>query len=387
MKFDLVIIGGGLIGSSLALALKGSGLKLALVESQAPEFSGTEDWDKRVYSVSPGSAAFLDRCGIWNALDRTRMDPVLKMEVFGDRPSSRITFSAYDAHVPELAWVVENRLLLQALNQAVAEQENVARFCPSTCRALAWERECTYLELEDGQTLTAQLVVGADGPESWVRRESGIETEIASYGQMGVVANFECEKPHLHTARQWFRADGVLAYLPLPGDRVSIVFSTPAERAQELLERSPADFARDIAEAGRHSLGELRLIGTRAAFQLTRVRVEQLVLPRIALLGDAAHVIHPLAGQGVNLGFRDANTLADVLLGRVQGVDCGDCALLRRYERARREDIAVTTWLTDALSRLFSNGRMSLSWLRNTGLSLIDRLPLIKPMLVQHALA
>jgi 2-octaprenylphenol hydroxylase len=387
VKFDLVIVGGGLIGSSLALALKDSGLELALVERELPEFSVTEDWDVRVYSLSPGSARFLERCGIWNALDRLRITPVLEMEVFGDRPSSRIAFSAYDAHVPELAWIVENRLLQRALSDAVAAQENVVRFCPSTCRALAWERECVYLELEDGQSLRAQLIVGADGPDSWVRRESGIETEVTAYDQMGVVANFATEKPHLQIARQWFRADGVLAYLPLPGEHVSIVFSTPAEHARDLIERSPAQFAAEIAEAGRHSLGELRLTGARAAFPLSRMRVEQLVLPRVALLGDAAHIIHPLAGQGVNLGFRDADALAQTLLNRVPGVDCGDYALLRRYERARKEDILVTTWLTDALARLFADGGPLLSWLRNTGLSLTDRLPVIKPMLVQHALA
>jgi len=205
------------------------------------------------------------------------------------------------------------------------------------------------------------------------------------YHQTAVVAKFAITRPHHGTAYQWFRHDGVLALLPLPGERVSMVWSTREEDAARLLELASEELVAQVAAASHGAVGDLRLITPAAAFPLRLQRVRQLVLPRLALVGDAAHNVHPLAGQGVNLGFRDARQLAQVLMERGSQTDCGDYRLLRRYERARREDIAAMQFATDSLQRLFNNEITWLAGLRNRGLRLMNRQPQLKNLLVQHA--
>jgi len=243
------------------------------------------------------------------------------------------------------------------------------------------------LELASGRALQARLIVGADGADSWVRAKAGISAARRPYHQTAVVANFEVSQPHLDTAYQWFRRDGVLALLPLPGERVSMVWSTSVAHAQKLVALAPKELAEQVAAASGEALGAMKVITPAAAFPLQLQRVRQLVAPRIALVGDAAHGVHPLAGQGVNLGFRDARELAQVLTQRGAQHDCGDYRLLRRYERARREDIAATQLTTDALQRLFNNDNRWLAGLRNFGLRATDRVPPLKNFLVRHAVA
>jgi 2-octaprenylphenol hydroxylase len=220
-----------------------------------------------------------------------------------------------------------------------------------------------------------------------VRARSGIAVEPADYGQLGVVANFACTRPHNATAFQWFRRDGVLALLPLPGERVSMVWSTAEAHGRELLSAAPADLAERVGEASGQALGKLESMGAAAAFPLRLQRVRRLVQPRLALIGDAAHNVHPLAGQGVNLGFRDARQLATVLRARGPQSDCGDYHLLRRYERARREDILALQFTTDGLQKLFSGEAVWLAGARNLGLGLVDRQPFLKTLLVRRAVA
>jgi ubiquinone biosynthesis UbiH/UbiF/VisC/COQ6 family hydroxylase len=233
------------------------------------------------------------------------------------------------------------------------------------------------------------LVIGADGAHSFVRDTAGMATHETPYGQSGVVANFACGFAHRSVATQWFRDDGVLAWLPLPGDRISMVWSTPQACADELLSLNAEALCERVAAAGGAAAGALRLITPPAAFPLCSLRAESLIAGRVALVGDAAHVLHPLAGQGVNLGFGDAETLAAVLVGAAAGgtraVDPGSRSLLRRYERARAEDILAMRWMTDGLARLFGSRAPGARPLRNLGLSLVDRLPLLKGMLVTHA--
>lgn len=387
MDFDLVIVGAGLVGSCLALALKDSGLKLAVVENHVPPPPPKDaSWDSRIYAISPGSAALMESSGVWGRLDSARITPVHEMQVFGDDGKSRLVFSAYEAGVPELAFIVENRLLQDAMMGALNGQENLAMFCPAKLSEVEWSSAQATLRLADETVLRSRLLVGADGADSWVREKAGIGAAPQPYRQMGVVANFVTEKRHRNIAWQWFRVDGVLALLPLPGERVSLVWSAEEEQAKELLSVAPDEFCRRAAEASHHVLGGLQLITPPAAFPLRMMRVATLVKPRLALIGDAAHNIHPLAGQGVNLGFRDARELASVLVCRGAQSDCGDFGLLRRYERARREDILTMQITTDALQKLFNNALPGLPALRNFGLRLTDGLPVIKSLLMQHAL-
>ncbi|MFH1044163.1 MAG: UbiH/UbiF family hydroxylase [Pseudomonadota bacterium] len=385
MDFDLVIVGAGLVGASFALALRGAELKLALVEAQTPVAAG-DTWDSRVYAISPGSAAFLDGLGAWKRLDRERICPVHEMQVHGDCANALLQFSAYESGVSELAWIVENRRLQSVLWQALEHQQNLELLCPARCEALQLREDAAELTLAGGGTLRARLVVAADGMHSWVRQAAGIAVRQKSYGQMGVVANFACAGAHHNTAYQWFRDDGVLAYLPLPGERMSIVWSTPDAHAAELL-ALPADaLCARVAAAGEDALGDLDLLSPALQFPLARLHASRLAAPRIALIGDAGHVLHPLAGQGVNLGFGDAAVLARALLQREGFRDLGEIRLLRRYERARAEDILALAFVTDGLQRLFAAPGATAAKLRNAGLNLTNALPVVKNLLVRRAL-
>ena len=385
---DVLIVGGGLVGLSLARALAGSGLDLAVIEPQAPR-KATPDpasWDSRVYALSPGTVAFLESCGVWPRLPHERVTRVEAMRIYGDDTRARLDFSAYDAGLRELAFIVEGRALLEALREAVRGQD-LRMHCPADWRALDFHDDHAAATLSDGAVLRARLVVGADGADSRVRAQAGIEVRPSDYGQLGVVANFSCEKSHQRVACQWFRRDGVLALLPLPGERVSMVWSISQERGRALVALSAKALAAEVESASHGALGALKVITPAAAFPLRLQRVTHFTKPRVALVGDAAHNLHPLAGQGLNLGFRDARELAEVLRGRGPQRDCGDYALLRRYERARKEDVAAMQLTTDGLQKLFNNEAVWLAGARNLGLTVLNGLPLLKNLLVHRAAA
>jgi 2-polyprenylphenol 6-hydroxylase len=384
---DVAIVGAGLVGASLALALEPAGLRVALVEPRAPILPSAPDesWDSRVYAISPGSAAFLAGVGAWSGVDAARIARVETMRLFGDEPAAHLAFSAYEAGLGELAFIAENSRVQAALWQCLDHAEHVTRYCPATCRTLTQHADACELTLDNGVTLRAKLVVGADGAQSWVREQAGIKAHTQGYGQCGVVANFACALPHRDTAYQWFRADGVLALLPLPDKRVSMVWSTPDAQARELLALDAAALAQRVRDASENTVGALAVITPAAAFALSLQRVDALVKPRLALVGDAAHNVHPLAGQGVNLGLRDARELAAVLSDRGAQFDCGDYALLRRYERARKEDVLTMQLATDGLQKLFASNAVWLSRARNLGMKFVESQSMLKRMLVKHA--
>ena len=382
-----MIVGGGLVGLALARALAGSGLTQALIEPQPPAPAPADSaWDSRVYALSPGSAAFLEGCGAWERLSPERIGRIETMRIYGDEPGARLEFSAYDTGLRELAFIVENRRLQHALREA-ARGDELRVYCPAGWTALDFHEDHVSVRLEDGAELAARLVIGADGAESRVRARAGIAVRAADYRQLGVVANFSCEKAHRDVAFQWFMRDGVLALLPLPGNRVSMVWSVAEERGRRLLAFSAAALAAEVESVSAGALGALQVITPAAGFPLKLQRVTQFTKPRLALVGDAAHNVHPLAGQGVNLGFRDARALAEVLRERGPQGDCGDHALIRRYERMRREDVLAMQVATDGLQKLFSSDAVFLARARNVGLKLVDRQPWLKSFLVHHAVA
>jgi len=386
---NVAIVGAGLVGASLAAALGRAGLEVALVEPSPPAPPG-DDWDARIYAISPASRAFLDELGVWASLDARRVQPVGRMAIFGDAPGSRLEFSAYDAGVATLAFIVESGRLAHALWERLARLENVRRIAPARCARLDVDASGATLALEgngtDGRTVRAELVVGADGAQSWVRQAAGVVTRTAGYGQLGVVANFATAASHDATAFQWFREDGVLAYLPLPGNRMSMVWSIAEVHGRSLAGLPAAEFCRRVGEAGRAVLGDLELITPAQAFPLQRMTAESLIAPRVALVGDAAHVVHPLAGQGVNLGFGDAAALAQTLARREPFRSCGDRTVLRRYERARAEAILAVRSVTDGLAKLFALPGPAAARVRNSGLNLTDRSALVKNLLIAHAI-
>jgi 2-polyprenylphenol 6-hydroxylase len=385
VQHDVVIAGAGLVGLALAAALARHGMTVALLDRAAQPALDAEGWDSRVYAISPGSAAFLQGIGAWQALPPERIAAIESMHIVGDTGST-LDFSAYELGERALAWIVEERALRAALIPTVhvpgVDFVGDARFA-----GLAWSSNDGALVLEDGRRYAGRLVVGADGLNSWVRAASGILVEPRSYGQQGVVANFECELAHHGCARQWFRGDGgVLAWLPLPGRRISIVWSAPDALASELLALPPEAFTLRVADAGGSALGALSLITPPAAFPLQSLRLPTSIAHRMALIGDAAHGVHPLAGQGVNLGFGDAQALASVLAERGPVADAGAPILLERFARRRAEPVLAMHTVTDGLVRMFGPGMPWLKTLRNAGLSAVDRLPILKRALAQPAL-
>ncbi|MFM9911926.1 MAG: UbiH/UbiF family hydroxylase [Methylophilaceae bacterium] len=383
MKVDIVIIGGGIVGASAALGLSRGGLSVALVEAHLPQQSSAE-WDNRIYAITPGSAAFLRDLGVWDALDVSRINPIHAMQVWGDTASNPLTFDAYAAGVAELGFIVENRLLHSTLWKAL-EQADLEVLCPARCAALEFDKDAAHLTLQDGYSISAKLIIAADGANSWVRQQAGMEMTAEPYHQLGVVANFETEKSHGNIARQWFKNDGALAWLPLPDKRISMVWSAFETQAKNLLELIPEALCHTVAEAGSHCLGEMQLITPPAAFPLVLQTNSSIIAPRLALVGDAAHQIHPLAGQGMNLGLRDVQVLAENL--RKNQRDVGEWATLRRYERARKADVLAMSSVTDGLQKLFNNDDPMLGFLRNTGLKMVNHLPPVKRALMARALA
>jgi 2-polyprenylphenol 6-hydroxylase len=384
MTYDVLIVGGGLVGASLAASLKSSGLSIALIEAQS---QGDDDtgWDSRVYAISPGSAAFLDECGAWQHLDMARVQKVEQMRVFGDQ-DAELDFSAFQLGAPELAFILENRLMHKALWKVLRQQDNLTLFHPARCAAFELQEDAAILTLDDGRELRSRLIVGADGRDSWVRRQAGIIEPPTLYQQHGVVANFVAEKPHRGIAFQWFQPDGILALLPLPQQMVSMVWSVSPEQSETLLLMPHEELCAQVAAASRHRLGSLQMVTPPAAFPLRLLHLPHIAMPRLALAGDAAHNVHPLAGQGVNLGFRDARQLSRTLMQRGPQQDCGKIHLLRRYERARQEDILSMQFTTDSLKKLFVNDNPILRGIRNLGLNATNRLIPLKKMLARHAL-
>lgn len=384
MKFDVLIVGAGLAGAALAAALRGSTLKVGIVETRPP--ARPEGWDARIYAISPTNVDFLSEIGIWQHLDPARMAPVYDMEIHGDA-GGRLDFSAYDSGLRELAWILESSLMQLELWETVKRQHNVTLICPASPAALAIDDTAARLTLTDGRRIEAKLVVAADGRDSWVRQAAGIGARNTPYDEKGVVANFRCEKPHRNAAFQWFRPDGVLAYLPLPDQQMSMVWSAPDALADELVALPPEALCARVAEAGGYRLGKLELITPAAAFPLRLMRVETAVRPRLALIGDAAHAIHPLSGHGINLGYQDARVLAEQIKDLPAWRDPGELPVLRAYARARAEETALLQYTTHGLNRLFKPADPILSGLRNIGLNLTNSVPVLRNALVRYAIA
>jgi 2-octaprenylphenol hydroxylase len=385
---DALVLGAGPVGLALAAALAREGLSVALVDRTPPASfggaSGDEDWDNRVYAVSPGSAEFLRAIGAWQRLPAERLAPIEIMDVRGD-DGGAIVFSAYEQGERALAWIVEHREICSALVESVRSAGSVEILAPAEPASIAWRLDAAVLTLADGRTVSARLAVGADGVRSWLRRGAGMTTEPRPYRQTAVVANFAIERAHRGRAFQWFLdARGVLAWLPLPERRISIVWSAPDALASELASLDAPALAARVGEAGQHALGSLAPISAAASFPLSFLRLPSVVAHRMALVGDAAHGVHPLAGQGVNLGFGDAATLSRVLAaGRSVG-DAGAALVLERYARKRAGPVLAMQFVTDGLSRLFEPP--ALKRLRNAGMRAAGALGPVRRLLAQPAL-
>jgi len=378
----LVIAGGGPVG--LALACACGDFDVTVIEASAARSTPLpEDFDVRVYSLSPGSRDLLRDIGAWSRIDARRVVAVRSMEVFGDE-DAKLTFSARPGGA--LAWIVEAGRLAEALESQAQSFPHVRLARGRYAVAAEARAEGGWVELEDGERCEGSLLVGADGPDSKVRSLLAIPFDEVPYGESAIVANFATERDHCGIARQWFRADGVLAWLPLPGKRISIVWSARGACADEIVALEPAAFEKRVRDAGRSALGDLHLVSSVVRFALRRIRVPQPVAPGVALVGDAAHAVHPLAGQGVNLGFQDARALGEALAQRSALERPGDMRVLRRYARARCEDVSAMQFVTHGLDRLFASDEQGVRRIRNLGLEIVERQPWAKSALARRAM-
>ncbi|RQR53305.1 ubiquinone biosynthesis protein [Burkholderia sp. Bp9125] len=382
--FDVAVVGGGLVGKTAALALTQSGYKTALLAQPATPRPADLAFDTRVYALSSSSQALLERLRVWQALDHSRLAPVYDMRVYGDA-HAELHFSAYQASVPQLAWIVESSLVEASLDAALRFQPNLTWF-DARAQGFDVRDDAAVLTLSSGQVLEADLVVGADGAHSWVRSQMGAKIERRDYRQTGVVANFKASLPHRETACQWFHEGEIVALLPLPDGHVSLVWSAHTAHADALLALDPAQLAAEVERVSHGKVGTLDCVTPAAGFPLALQTVDKLIAPRVALVGDAAHLIHPLAGQGMNLGLRDVAALADAIANKESFRNLGDTVLLRRYERSRREDIRALMIATDGLQRLFAAPGSFAKAVRNAGMAFVGAQPLVKRWLVSSAL-
>lgn len=384
---DVCIVGDGAVGKAAALGFSQAGLRVMLLAAaHVPAAAPLSDWDVRVFALNHVAQGLLDRLKVWDALDQARVAPVSAMRVMD--AGAALNFDAYAAYVSDLAWIVEDSNLTQALDSALRFAPNVTRVV-GVAQRFELDADAATIHLANGDSLRAALVVGADGAQSWVRGQCDIGLDYRSYQQQGVVSNFVCEKPHHGVAHQWFiEGLGTIALLPLPGDRVSLVWSAPDDLATELMAEPLERLVERLAEYAKPVLGELTPVLPLAikAFPLRFMRPHAMIAPRVALVGDAAHVVHPLAGHGMNLGFSDVNTLLACVTGRESHRDCGDVRVLRRYQRTRREEVALMQLATDGLFRLFASDLPAARLVRSVGMNLLDRLPLLKRQLITHAL-
>ena len=376
----VVVAGAGPVGLAFACACRG--FEVHVIDAAPTPPPPPDDYDTRVFALSPGTRRFLRDIGAWDELDTARLAPVRRMEIFGDA-GGRMAFGGRAGSA--LAWIVEAARLSQVLEaQAMAAGVQLHRGIAAVdYTANAGQARAT---LADGAQLEGELLVGADGADSRVRALLGLDAESVDYDEEAIVANFECELPHADTARQWFGAEGVLAWLPLPGQRISIVWSARRATAAQLAGMDERDFERRVREAGNAVLGDLRLVSPRVRFPLRMVRVDRIAVPGATLIGDAAHAVHPLAGQGANLGFQDARLLAEELASRSPLERPGDLRVLRRYARGRREDVTAMQFVTDQLDALFASGRPFVGELRNAGLGMVQSQPWLKALLRERAM-
>lgn len=383
-RFDVLIVGGGMVGAALACALGSSRLKIGIVDSRAPAVPSPGEYDLRVSAITLASRALFDNLGAWEAMQRRRLAPVEAMRVWED--NHEIRFDAADIGEPCLTYIIENSVIQAALVERLHTFANVSCLWPVDVRAIDVTDDVAALTLADGRCLEAPLLIGADGADSAVRRAAGIESRRHDLGQKAIVATVRTEKPHGQTARQRFLTTGPLAFLPL-SDAVtcSIVWSADTARAEALMALEDAAFIAELQAAFGESLGGVVSVSRRAAFPLAVAHARAYTAPRLALVGDAAHTVHPLAGQGVNLGFMDVACLAELLLGAAtHGRDLGAPALLRRYERARKGENLGMVSVTAGFRYFFGSPRPMSRRLRGIGLGLANAAGPIKRRLMRR---
>jgi 2-octaprenyl-3-methyl-6-methoxy-1,4-benzoquinol hydroxylase/2-octaprenylphenol hydroxylase len=384
---DVAVVGAGMVGAALALKLAQAGFDVAVIEPRAPAPWRPEDEvDLRVVALASSSVGLLEGVGVWQAIRAARACAYRRMHVWDSLAPGELTFDSADDGAAALGYIVENRLIQHALWQALQASAAITLHCPARVAASEVDADRRVLVLADGTRVGARLVVAADGADSALRDLVGIATRDRDYAQRAIVAHVTTTRPHEATAWQRFLPGATIAFLPLADGRSSIVWSAPESDAARLLALDEAQFRTELGAALDFRLGAIAATTARAAFPLRLKLGERYVAPRFVLIGDAAHVVHPLAGQGVNLGLRDVDQLAcELVAARESKSDFAAAPVLRRYERRRRSDNTISAHAFDAIQRVFGSAAMPLAALRGTGLAVVDRIAPLKRMFARHA--
>lgn len=385
-QYDAVIIGAGVVGLSAGLVCAHQGLNVAIVEAHAPLPWQADKPDLRVYALALDNQNLLEQLGVWPDIKAKHVNPYKTMTVFDEVSGKPLQFNASELGRNTLGYIVEHNLLVDALWSAVLQNKSITLICPDKIQSLNNLEQEVEISLQSGRQLSAKIVVGADGARSKVRELLGIESNAHDYQQKGLVAFIKTELSHQDTAWQRFLSTGPLAFLPYSENVCSIVWTLPNERADELLHVDAESFCRALDSAFGGTLGKTELISERAAFPLKRQLANTMMQGRALLLGDAAHAVHPLAGQGVNLGLRDVAALQEsIAKSKNSGVDALEMKTLKRWATSRYSDNAIAAYAFENINRVFSNDNFALSLLRGPMLGLGNKLMPLKNAMARYA--
>jgi 2-octaprenylphenol hydroxylase len=383
---DVLIVGSGIVGASLACALLQGGMRVVLVEAKPTGENKIDKFDLRTFALTRASERIFANLGVWDKITAQRISPFREMHVWDAGGSGEIHFNSATLNEPTLGYIVEQRVIQAALTSRLAEFETLTTYRPAKVQAFK-NKTTMQVHLDNGQSLTTRLLIGAEGANSSIRTKAGIPYQLRDHGQQAIVATVQTARPHQETAWQRFLPTGPLAFLPLSEPQTcSIVWSIDTPLAQRLMALDKKAFQQELEKAFSR-LGAVTDCGQRGAFPLQSRHALHYVQPRLALVGDAAHTVLPLAGQGLNLGLLDAAALSEIVLdAHARGRDFGNYRELRRYERWRKGENLAMLKLMDGFKYLFGKRSNPLTWARNLGLSLTDAAVPLKQVIMQYAM-
>ncbi len=388
-QFDITIVGSGMVGATLACLLASeTDLSIAVIDNAAPlNKPAMDSFDIRVSAITRASENIFKNIGVWEAIKALRISPYRDMHVWDAKGNGVLHFDSADLAEPTLGHIIENRVMQYALQQRLQTFDNITVLAPVLCKKLIENKEHTLLLLEDDRVITTSLLVAADGSRSWVRQQANIMVRGWDYDQAALVTYVKTEKSHQETAWQRFMPTGPVAFLPLLDGVSSIVWSTTPTHANELKNMDEADFKKALCIASDNVLGEILSCADRGVFPLRFFVADNYIKSNLALVGDAAHTVHPLAGQGVNLGLADAAALAQTLIKALQqGKAINATSVLRRYERWRKADNLAMIVAVDSFKQLFGSELNVVRELRNSGMNIMNNLPIVKNTLIKQAM-